>query len=131
MSDADPNSRPATPSVDGKRLTGLSAEEVRQSRAEHGSNRLLEVGGKSKWAILRSSFDDRTLKILMLAAGVVLLIDLASDGNYVGRSCLQRLARAGEVQEPANRTGIIAYQGSARRQCRKYLCFRPGGRRRC
>ncbi len=80
-------------------LRGLGAEEVERSRVEHGSNRLIEIRGRSFWRMARGALDDRTLKILIGAAVLVLGIDLATGGAFVdGLAILTAVAIAALAQ---------------------------------
>src|SRR5262249_17521898 len=56
-------------------LAGLGGEEVEERRTRFGSNRLTEIRGRPFLAFVRASLDDRTLKILLVSAAVVLALD--------------------------------------------------------
>jgi Ca2+-transporting ATPase len=50
--------------------TGLDENEVTRRRAEHGSNELVEQGGKSKWRILWEQFTATMVLLLIVAAAI-------------------------------------------------------------
>jgi magnesium-transporting ATPase (P-type) len=66
-----PATPPALPA-----FQGLRSEQVAERRARFGSNHLQEIRGRSFLGFVRSALDDRTLIILMVAAAVVIALDL-------------------------------------------------------
>jgi len=53
---------------------GLTDEQVKQSRAQHGANTLTPPPRDPWWKLLLEKFEDPTIRILLLAAGVSILI---------------------------------------------------------
>jgi calcium-translocating P-type ATPase len=76
----------------------LTRAEVEKSRAEHGSNRLAEIRGQSLLGFLREALGDRTLRILIACAALVLAVDVLGGGRYVdGIAILVAVAAAALV----------------------------------
>jgi P-type Ca2+ transporter type 2C len=89
--------------VNDAMLTGLTAEEIERSRAQYGSNRLVEIKGRSLIAFVLEALNDRTLKILMACAGLVLVVDFFGNGRSIeGIAILVAVATA---------TCVTAYNG--------------------
>jgi len=62
---------------------GLSSEEVERRRAAWGANRLPELRGRTWGSIYRETLRDRTLRVLLAAAAVVLVVDLAGGSRPI------------------------------------------------
>jgi len=62
---------------------GLRSEQVAERRSRFGSNHLAEIRGKSFFGFVRAALDDRTLVILMVAAALVIALDLWRGASLV------------------------------------------------
>ncbi|MCC8180431.1 MAG: haloacid dehalogenase, partial [Planctomycetes bacterium] len=68
--------------ADNQILTGLTAEQVRASRAQNGANLLTPPARDPWWRLYLEKFKDPIIKILIIAAVVALLVGLY-DGHYI------------------------------------------------
>ncbi|MFA6871086.1 MAG: cation-translocating P-type ATPase [Bacteroidaceae bacterium] len=64
------------------KYNGLSEEEVRKSRLEHGDNQLSPPVRVSAWKLFLEKFDDPVIKILLLAAFLSLFMAVI-ENNYM------------------------------------------------
>jgi Ca2+-transporting ATPase len=62
---------------------GLRSDQVAERRSRFGSNHLAEIRGKSFFGFVRAALDDRTLIILMVAAALVIALDLWRGASLV------------------------------------------------
>jgi calcium-translocating P-type ATPase len=88
MSEAEtPTPPPPTPPPTLPGFAGLRSDQVTERRNRFGSNHLTEIKGRSFLAFVGRALNDRTLKILMVAAVVVAALDL-----WRGQSQVEGLA---------------------------------------
>jgi Ca2+-transporting ATPase len=76
-----PDPVPAPPTLPA--FQGLRSEQVAERRSRFGSNHLAEIRGKSFFGFVRAALDDRTLIILMVAAALVIALDLWRGASLV------------------------------------------------
>ncbi|MBD5558910.1 MAG: calcium-translocating P-type ATPase, PMCA-type [Clostridia bacterium] len=65
-----------------QKLTGLTAQEVEQSRAKYGSNRLTEVQKDSLWKKILEGFKDPMIIILLVALGVQVVLYFLGQAEW-------------------------------------------------
>jgi Ca2+-transporting ATPase len=87
---------------------GLRSEQVAERRVRFGSNHLQEIRGRSFLGLVRSALDDRTLIILMVAAAVVLALDL-----WRGASLVEGLAIVAAIAVSAFVTSFNEWRAQA------------------
>ncbi|MHC4829327.1 MAG: calcium-translocating P-type ATPase, PMCA-type [Planctomycetota bacterium] len=63
--------------------TGLTAEQVTQSRNEHGANVLTPPKRDPWWKLFFEKFDDPVIRILLMAAGISLVAGLLGGGHII------------------------------------------------
>eukprot|EP00878_Enallax_costatus_P002773 GHUV01002963.1.p2 GENE.GHUV01002963.1~~GHUV01002963.1.p2 ORF type:complete len:560 (+),score=121.05 GHUV01002963.1:3990-5669(+) len=63
--------------------TGLSAEQVVQSRAQYGRNELAPDEGTPLWKLVLKQFDDLLVKILIAAAVIDLILGASSGASFL------------------------------------------------
>src|SRR5664279_1801256 len=64
------------------RFTGLTAQQVEESRAKHGMNVLTPPVGDPWWKLYLQKFADPVIRILMIAAVITIIVGIV-DGSYV------------------------------------------------
>ncbi|MCC6804183.1 MAG: haloacid dehalogenase, partial [Anaerolineae bacterium] len=64
------------------RFTGLTSQQVTESRAQHGANILTPPETDPWWKLYLQKFDDPVIRILIIAAVITILVGIV-DGHYV------------------------------------------------